>query len=86
MLVVVVEVDVIRREAFERPLARSFDVLGAPVKAAAGVRIVGIEAEAELSRDPARRPPIARPTSSSLVYGPYTSAVSKNVTPSSSAR
>ena len=33
-----------------------------------------------------RRPAIARPTSCSLVYGPYMSAVSSMVTPSSSAR
>ena len=33
-----------------------------------------------------RLPWSARPSSSSFVYGPYTSAVSKNVTPSSIAR
>jgi hypothetical protein len=33
-----------------------------------------------------RRPAIARPTSSSFVKGPYMSAVSRRVTPSSSAR
>ncbi len=33
-----------------------------------------------------RRPSIARPTSSSFVYGPYMSAVSSRVTPMSSAR
>ena len=33
-----------------------------------------------------RRPASAWPTSTSLVYGPYMSDVSKNVTPRSSAR
>ncbi len=33
-----------------------------------------------------RCPPMAFPTSTSLVYGPYMSEVSKKVTPSSSAR
>jgi hypothetical protein len=50
-------------------------------------RVSRVQADAELAGQTTwlRRPAIARPTSTSLVCGPYTSAVSSRVTPRSSA-
>ena len=47
----VVEVDVVGAEALERALACALDVVGTAVQPAGAVRIVGVEAEAELGRD-----------------------------------
>ena len=83
----VVEVDVVDAEPLQRRVARAADVLGPAVDAEP--RAVRRRARCRTwSRARPRRGgrAIARPTSSSLVNGPYMSAVSRKSTPRSSAR
>ena len=86
--VLVVEVDVVDAEAAaatrRRPRARTPASPRMPRDGA--VRRRGRLPNFVARTTSSRRPAIARPTSSSFVYGPYMSAVSRSVTPSSSAR
>ena len=84
----VVEVDHVDAEPLQRGLAGLADVLGPAVLAEHVVRASPRRRGRPWSRPrrSSRRPASARPTSCSFVNGPYTSEVSRNVTPSSSAR
>jgi hypothetical protein len=85
--VLIVEVDRLDAQSLERSFARLADVLGTAIDAPYG-RIFGSRTlpnlVAMITRS--RFPLIARPTSSSFLNGPYMSAVSSMVMPSSSAR
>ena len=82
-----VEVDAVGLQAPQRGVDRRADVLGRPSRR---IRIGSVDSTTSpafvASTASSRRSASARPTSSSFVNGPYMSAVSRNVTPSSSAR
>ena len=84
--VLVVEVDMVDPEPLQRLVAGPPHVVRLPVdpdKLPSARRWLP---NLVASTTSSRRPAIARPTSRSLVNGPYASAVSRNVIPSSSAR
>jgi hypothetical protein len=81
--VLVVEVDVIDSQPLQRRLAGGVNVLGTAVDGSPGAILMPNLVARKTS---SRRPAIAAPTSTSLVWGPYMSEVSRNVQPSSSAR
>jgi hypothetical protein len=81
--VLVVEVDAVGLQPRERGLGDLPDVLRPAVKAR--LRVPGLEAELGGDNDLLPEGESASPTSSSFVNGPYTSAVSKKVTPGSTA-
>jgi hypothetical protein len=86
--VLVVEVDDVDAEPLQRRVAAGAHVLGRPLMprkppaVAASAHVAELGGEHDLVA-PARD---RRPTSCSLVNGPYMSAVSRKVTPRSSAR
>ena len=89
--VLVVEVDVVGAEALQRALDRAAHVLGRAVERpdvgrSPGVVVVDATPNLVAITYSSRWPAIALPTSSSLVSGPYSSAVSRKLIPSSSAR
>ena len=85
--VLVVEVDVVDAEPLQAGVAGRADVRRAAVDAGScGRRRRRTLPNLVASTTSSRRPAMARPTSSSLVNGPYMSAVSRRVTPRSRAR
>ena len=84
--VLVVEIDVVDAEPLEARVAGLPDVVGVAANAEALAVLAADVAELRREHDLVAAAAIARPTSCSFVNGPYMSAVSKKVTPSSSAR
>jgi hypothetical protein len=81
------KIDRLDAQPLERRFGNFFDVLRLAVETGSPFARLRIDIEAKLGGDTIfpRKGASASPTSSSLVHGPYASAVSKNVTPRSIA-
>jgi len=84
--VLVVEVDGVDAEPLERRVARCVNVFGSAVDPDPAAVRVALVAELRREHDLVSAAAIALPTSFSFSPTPYMSAVSRKLTPSSSAR